>query len=245
MIRKRFLSKSPPPRLTSSSSVPSTTNNNDPPTITTTTGRTSNNRPSRYDNNIMDLRPIEEDHDNVVTTTGDYDATMIPTNEIHRRTLHPYSIHASPSGWTATLRRPDCGNNNNNNMQYGQNMKYFHYTFPTEREARQFCKAYSPPKYHSLNLDENTTCMVCATTKMTYQSLSNHCRNCGVVMCELCTRRWGIRMIPRTYHYSNGQCNTKYTVRVCKSCDWLSNAFCLALLQGRYHDALTLYGTVG
>jgi hypothetical protein len=36
----------------------------------------------------------------------------------------------------------------------------------------------------------------------------------------------------------------KRVVRVCKSCDWLSNAFCMALIQGRYQDALILHDTV-
>ena len=45
-------------------------------------------------------------------------------------------------------------------------------------------------------------------------------------------------MVPRTYLST-----TSLTVRVCSSCDWLSNAFCIALLQGRADDAKLLYDT--
>jgi hypothetical protein len=46
-------------------------------------------------------------------------------------------------------------------------------------------------------------------------------------------------MIPKTYVVY-----PTTWVRVCQACDWLSNAFCMALLQGRYEDAVSLYGTV-
>lgn len=36
---------------------------------------------------------------------------------------------------------------------------------------------------------------------------------------------------------------TALTARVCRTCDWLSNAFCMALIQGKYDDALALYNT--
>ena len=44
-------------------------------------------------------------------------------------------------------------------------------------------------------------------------------------------------MIPKTYVHPAYHAQT---VRVCKSCDWLSNAFCLALLQGRFQDAVKI-----
>lgn len=220
MIRKPFLLSKNPSQSRSSRSDFST-------------NETTNNS----NDVVLDIR---DDVGGETTTTSDFDVSLIPINEINKRTLHPYSIHYSNSGWTATLSRPDCSNQHN-----GHNMKYLHYSFPTETEARKFCKAYSPPKYHKVHIDENGKCMVCATNRIKIPSLSQHnCRNCGVIMCEVCTRRWGIRMIPRTYHYSNGQSNTKHTVRVCKSCDWLSNSFCMSLLQGRYNDAVTLFDTV-
>jgi len=60
-------------------------------------------------------------------------------------------------------------------------------------------------------------------------------------------------MVPKTYlnfGSNNGGASAvasgghHVTVKVCKSCDWLSNAFCLSLLQGRYQDALTIHETV-
>ena len=47
-------------------------------------------------------------------------------------------------------------------------------------------------------------------------------------------------MIPKTYVHSAYQ---PQVVRVCSSCNWLSNAFCLALLKGSYQDAVTLFET--
>ena len=47
------------------------------------------------------------------------------------------------------------------------------------------------------------------------------------------------QMIPKTYVASN----SSVTVRVCGSCNWLSNAFCKALLQGNYESAVKLYET--
>jgi hypothetical protein len=40
----------------------------------------------------------------------------------------------------------------------------------------------------------------------------------------------------------SGQSNTASpTVRACKSCDWLSNAFCMALLQGQHNNAVLIH----
>jgi hypothetical protein len=47
-------------------------------------------------------------------------------------------------------------------------------------------------------------------------------------------------MIPKTYL---GNANAAMTVRVCKSCDWLSNAFCMALLRGSLEDAFRFHST--
>jgi len=47
-------------------------------------------------------------------------------------------------------------------------------------------------------------------------------------------------MIPKTYLVY-----PTTWLRVCRACDWLSNAFCMALLQGRYEDAIRIHSTVG
>jgi hypothetical protein len=44
-------------------------------------------------------------------------------------------------------------------------------------------------------------------------------------------------MIPKTYINSA----QSLTVRVCKTCDWFSNAFCIALLQGKVEEAQQIF----
>jgi FYVE zinc finger len=177
--------------------------------------------------------------DNV--SMSDFDISRMPTVEIFRRTLYPYSVHQTADKWTATISRPD--------PLYPSRIKHLVFEFRSEREAHKFCKSYAPPKFRTSAVDNNNNhnnggvvadaCMLCATN----MSFARNCRNCGTIVCEMCSRRWGFKMIPKTYLSFSGQ-TTPQTVRVCKSCDWLSNAFCMALLQGRYQDALTLYETV-
>ena len=47
-------------------------------------------------------------------------------------------------------------------------------------------------------------------------------------------------MIPKTYVHAG---YLPQVVRVCSSCQWLSNAFCLALLKGRFQDAVRIFET--
>lgn len=47
-------------------------------------------------------------------------------------------------------------------------------------------------------------------------------------------------MVPKTYLENP---NSSLTVRVCSSCNWLGNAFCMALLQGNYDSALKMQRT--
>jgi hypothetical protein len=97
---------------------------------------------------------------------------------------------------------------------------------------------YSPPKMMSGALQ----CLCCSAKFIDsgkQQCKSFHCRNCGAQICERCSHRWGTRMLPKTYLSAGAS----LTVRVCKSCDWLSNAFCMALLQGQYENALLIHET--
>jgi hypothetical protein len=45
-------------------------------------------------------------------------------------------------------------------------------------------------------------------------------------------------MLPKTYV---SQQTT--TVRVCTNCDWISNAFCISLLHGKFEDAIKIFDT--
>ena len=166
---------------------------------------------------------------------SDFDMSRMPV--IHQRNLHPWSVHRSitTGKYVATVARYITSSTSNVGLNHSMfKVKHMQFPFPAEREARMFCKAYSPPKLST----EVASCLVCRTT-MCAASTRRHCRNCGAGICERCTERWGVRMVPKTYV---PQIAT--TVRVCKSCHWLSNAFCMALLQGRYQDAIRLYETV-
>lgn len=146
--------------------------------------------------------------------SSDFDISRMPCNEIHRRILYPFSIHPAAGGWIATLSRPGVDPSNSNRI------KHMQFTLPTEREARKFCKAYSPPQLCT-NGDQ---CMSCRSKV----PVRRNCRNCGIIVCESCTRQWGSRMVPRSFHSFVSH----------------NNAFCMALLQGRYQDGVTLYETV-
>jgi hypothetical protein len=162
-----------------------------------------------------------------------FDASHMPTDSIHKRELHSFSVHFSvaTSNWIATLARPVDGYASH----LDEKRRCVSLPFSSEREARKFAKVYSPPKMMT-----GATRCVCCSGPFTPKCGSFHCRNCGSQVCDKCSARWGIRMIPKTY-LSNP--NSSMTVRVCKSCDWLSNAFCMSLLQGNYGDAVRFHGT--
>mmetsp|Transcript_7015 Transcript_7015/g.10759 ORF Transcript_7015/g.10759 Transcript_7015/m.10759 type:complete len:360 (-) Transcript_7015:329-1408(-) len=164
-----------------------------------------------------------------------FDPSLMPTESIIKREMHAFSVHYSlaTSKWIATLARPLDGLSTSNSSD--DKRRCVSFPFFTEREARKFAKAYSPPKMMT-----NTKSCVCCNRDFNAKCRNFHCRNCGSQICDKCSARWGIRMIPKTY--INVQ-NTPLTVRVCKSCDWLSNAFCMSLLHGKYENALLYYGT--
>jgi hypothetical protein len=163
-----------------------------------------------------------------------FDASLIPENAIRTRELYAFSVHYSvaTSKWIATLARPTEGNH-----QYAEEKRRcVSFPFSTEREARKFAKTYSPPKM----MTEATKCVIC-NVDFDGKCRSFNCRNCGACVCDRCSTRWGARMIPKTYH--NNMQAASLTVRACKSCDWLSNAFCMALLQGKYEHAVKFHAT--
>jgi len=164
-----------------------------------------------------------------VRRSSDYSLNAIPRDKIVKRTLHPWSVHHSvaTSNWIATISRPAPSENG----VFTNKLRYVQFIFKTEKEARKFCKAYAPPKPV---VSTEGKCHYCGKT-----GCFRHCKNCGVCCCEQDLTKWGTRMIPKTYLTVEGG----KVVRVCHSCDWLSNAFCMSLLQGRYEDALELFET--
>lgn len=160
-----------------------------------------------------------------------FDAALMPVDSIRKRELHAFSVHYSvaTSKWIATLARP------HDNTE--EKSRCVSFSFATEREARKFAKVYSPPKM----MTDGIRCICCCAP---FSDVSKcrpfNCRNCGSQVCDKCSTRWGTRMIPKTYL---ANAHAAMTVRVCKSCDWLSNAFCLALLRGSLEDALRFHST--
>ena len=162
--------------------------------------------------------------------TSSFAVSLMPQT-IRPRTLHSFSVHYSTQTgrWIATLPKVFEGEHQTDSKRCIQTF------FSSEREARKFAKAFSPPK---MMTPPSPTCVIC-TIPFHNRVRPHNCRNCGVTICDKCSTRWGIRQIPKTYVlHSNA-----LTVRVCKSCDWLSNAFCMALLQGKFEDAVTLFET--
>jgi hypothetical protein len=156
----------------------------------------------------------------------------MPRAQIFPRQLHPWSVHFSiaTNNWIATISRPE-----KHNATTSQKIRYNQFILPTEREARKFCMSFAPPK-----MSTASDCQLCHARRVSM----SHCRNCGVTLCDRCTCRWERKMLPKTYYTTRGPTHSSNTTRVCKSCDWLSNAFCLALLQGRFQDALQIHATV-
>jgi hypothetical protein len=164
------------------------------------------------------------------TTVSSFSVSLMP-QAVCKRTLYPFSVHFSPQTglWIATVAKVVEG------KQLKDSTRCIHASFRTEREARKFAKAFSPPKIMN---PASRECLVCLTT-FNERNRPYHCRNCGVSICDKCSTRWSCKMVPKTY-VPNSQA---ITVRVCKSCDWLSNSFCMALLQGQYEDAMTIFET--
>jgi hypothetical protein len=157
-----------------------------------------------------------------------FDISLLSRQSIRKRELHEFSVHYSVSTSSWTTRIVSCSTEKNIR-------KYLSFSFAKEDDGRKFGKTYSPPKAMTGSL----RCGCCSAKPGTKAGLFN-CKNCGVQICDGCSRRWGVLMIPKTY--LSGQSNTASpTVRACKSCDWLSNAFCMALLQGQHNNAVLIH----
>jgi len=83
----------------------------------------------------------------------------------------------------------------------------------------------------------STNCFVCEH-KFALLRRPCHCRNCGVCICSKCSTQWPARMVPGTYNIKS-----ESNVNVCGPCDYLSNAFREALLEGNHDRAFALHAT--
>mmetsp|Transcript_27070 Transcript_27070/g.45107 ORF Transcript_27070/g.45107 Transcript_27070/m.45107 type:complete len:353 (+) Transcript_27070:174-1232(+) len=155
-----------------------------------------------------------------------FDVSYIPEG-LHARRLEQHSVHYNPGTrlWVATIARPERAE--------CTGKKTVSFKFKGEREAKKFAHAYSPPKIVAVT----SACQVCSSS-FNNRMRPCSCRNCGACICEKCSARWGIRMLPKTYVPQQST-----TVRVCQSCDWLSNAFCISLLHGKLRDAIKIFET--
>lgn len=150
--------------------------------------------------------------------TNRFDVSLIPEG-IQRRKLEQFSVHYNTLTrlWVATISRHQ--RTEPTGVTHSRTM---HFKFSSEGEAKKFARAYSPPKLQPFT----DACQICSI-RFGAKCRPSSCRNCGICICDKCSTRWGIRMLPKTYVSQQS-----LTARVCTTCDWLSNAFCLTLLKG-------------
>jgi hypothetical protein len=157
-----------------------------------------------------------------------FDVSSMP-EDIRRRTLEQYSVHYNNLTrlWVATIAR--YRRTEPTGVHQSRTMCF---KFSSEGEAKKFARAYSPPKL----LPFTDACQSCAV-RFVAKCRPSSCRNCGICICDKCSTRWAIRMLPKTYVSQRS-----LTARVCTTCDWLSNTFCITLLKGgSVQDAKTIY----
>lgn len=179
---------------------------------------------------ISSVPDSREDVGNVPSRVpiSSFDISHLSGNVIRKRELHAFSVHYSvpTSSWVTRIISYSAVENK---------PKCLSFSFATEADGRNFGKAYSPPK-------KVTGSLLCACCSVNFSSkvASCHCKNCGVQICNGCSRRWGLGMVPKTYLRGQSYVSSS-TVRVCKSCAWQSNAFCMALLQGQHNNAVLIH----
>jgi len=151
------------------------------------------------------------------------------------RTLLPWSvIHRPSSGmWIATLQTNQKALDRQNVLEASKSLRAF--SMPTEKQAVSLAKAWTPPRM--LPFDSNKCCHICSAKFAVFRRPC-HCKNCGVCVCKDCTVNWPKTMIPDTYNRKKGN-----FVNACKSCDWLSKSFRVALLEGDLDKSVALFGT--
>lgn len=156
------------------------------------------------------------------------------TEQVRPRILLAATVyHNTATGlWITTINTNQRGVAKNPSLA-NKYLKAF--SFPSEHEARESAIANAPPKMVSFHDSRN--CYMCEGTFAVFRRAS-HCRNCGVCICKDCSVQWPSKMLPDTYNLKN-----ETTLRVCRSCNAISRAFRIALTEGDYEEAISLYGT--
>jgi len=151
------------------------------------------------------------------------------------RTLLPWSIFPSETTkmWVATVNTNQKALDNNNIIEASKALRAF--SVPSKKQAEALALAWATPKM--LPFSDNPDCFSCKVRFAVFRRAC-HCRNCGVCICSTCATQWPSKMIPETYNIKQ-----KSEINICKSCDWLSSAFRLALLEGNHDEAVALHAT--
>jgi hypothetical protein len=153
---------------------------------------------------------------------------------IHSRILLTATVYHNTATnlWIATINTNQKGVAKNP-ATASKYLKAF--SFSSEKEARESAIANAPPKM--MKFEDHPSCFICRG-KFAMFRRACHCRNCGVCVCNACATSWQSKMIPETYNLKK-----ESTVKVCKSCNFLSSAFKKSLLDGDYEEAIALYGS--
>jgi hypothetical protein len=153
---------------------------------------------------------------------------------IHSRILLTATVYHNTATnlWIATINTNQKGVAKNP-ATASKYLKAF--SFSSEKEARESAIANAPPKM--IKFEDNPHCFICRG-KFAMFRRACHCRNCGVCVCSACATAWPSRMIPDTYNLKK-----ESSVKICKSCHFLSGAFKKALLDGDYEQSIALYGS--
>ncbi len=161
------------------------------------------------------------------------EATVVLPSVIHTRELLETSVYNNEATgiWITTINMSQKERVNKANA--GKYLKAF--SFQTQNEAIESAYANAPPKM--LPFDEYPFCFLCSAQFSVFKRAS-HCRNCGVCICNGCSVSWNKVNIPETYNIKG-----ETSIKVCKSCDSVSNLFKTALLEGNYANAIKIYNT--
>jgi hypothetical protein len=153
---------------------------------------------------------------------------------IHSRILLTATVYHNTATnlWIATINTNQKGVAKNPSTA-SKFLKAF--SFSSEKEARESAIANAPPKM--MKFEDNPSCFICRG-KFAMFRRACHCRNCGVCVCNSCATTWPSKSIPETYNLKK-----ESTVKICKSCHFLSSAFKKSLLDGDYEEAIALYGS--
>lgn len=170
------------------------------------------------------VKPVEDPSQQANLPSTQY------TQDVKTRKLVSSSLYQSDSTnlWVVTV-------DTNNGGWKVETSTLQAFTFSTLEEAREAAYSYAPPLLAPF--DESPTCFGC-NGKFAVFRRAVHCKNCGVCVCRKCAVQWPASRLPQTYNHKR-----EPKLKVCLSCNFLSEKFQEALLKGDEEEAFTLYET--